>query len=119
MKVDRDFSIEEENVPAPLKITIFRIIQEATSNVVKHAHARRLRVSLKNTGSVLCLSIEDDGDGFDPAEMAKYCSLDKGMGLLSMKERAKLSGGHYELASAPGQGTYIRVLWPLGAPTAS
>jgi signal transduction histidine kinase len=115
MKVERNFSIDEEHVPVPLKITIFRIIQEATSNIVKHARASLVRVSLKKSANVLCLSIEDDGDGFDPAETAKYCPLDKGLGLLSMKERAKLSGGHYELASAPGQGTCIRVLWQLGS----
>ena len=113
MEVGKDFSIEEKNVPAPLKITIFRIIQEATSNIVKHANASRIRVSLKEDGGALHLSIEDDGVGFDVAEMANYCPLDKGIGLLSMKERAKLSGGHYELASAVGQGTRISVVWPL------
>lgn len=114
MVVERDFSIEEGNVPAPLKITIFRIVQEATSNVLKHANASRIRVSLKKTGEALCLSIEDDGDGFDLAEAARFCPLDKGLGLLSMKERAKLSGGQYELASEPGQGTRICVRWQLG-----
>jgi signal transduction histidine kinase len=113
MKVEKDFSIEEKNVPVPLKITIFRIIQEATSNIVRHANASRIRVSLKEAGGVLHLSIEDDGVGFDAAEMTNYCPLDKGIGLLSMKERAKLSGGNYELASAVGQGTRISVLWPL------
>ena len=113
MEVDRDFSIEEKNVPVPLKITIFRIIQEATSNIVKHANASRIQVSLKQAGDALHLSIEDDGVGFDAAEKVNYCPLDTGLGLLSMKERAKLSGGHYELASAVGQGTRISVLWPL------
>jgi signal transduction histidine kinase len=114
MKVEKDFSIDEENVPTTLKIMIFRIIQEATSNIVKHANASHLRVSLKETGGALHLSIEDDGIGFDAAGTANYCPLDKGFGLLSMKERAKLSGGHYELESAVGQGTRISVLWPLG-----
>lgn len=113
MKVEKDFSIDEKNVPVPLKITIFRIVQEATSNIVKHANASRIQVSLKDAGGVLHLSIEDDGVGFDTAEMTNYCPLDKGIGLLSMKERAKLSGGNYELASAVGQGTRISVLWPL------
>lgn len=114
IEVEKDFSIEEKNVPVPLKITIFRIIQEATSNIVKHANASLIRVSLKKAGGALHLSIEDDGAGFDAVEMANYCPLHKGLGLLSMKERAKLSGGHYELASAAGQGTRISVLWPLG-----
>lgn len=119
MKVERDFSVKEENVPDPIKITIFRIIQEATSNIIKHANASCIKVSLKETGEALYLSIEDDGDGFDPVEKAKYCPFDKGLGLLSMKERAKLSGGHYELASAPGLGTNICVLWPLVVATAA
>lgn len=114
MEVEKDFSVEEESVPAPLKITIFRIIQEATSNIVKHAHARHIRVSLKNAGDELRLSIEDDGVGFDAVETASYCPLDKGLGLLSIKERAKFSGGHYEMASAVGLGTRISVSWPFG-----
>lgn len=113
MKVERDFSIEEGHVPAPLKITIFRIIQEATNNIVKHANASRIRVSLKKAGGMLYLLIEDDGVGFDAADTINYCPLGKSLGLLSMKERAKLSGGHYELASEVGLGTRIRVLWPL------
>lgn len=114
MKVEKDFSVEEKIVPAQLKITIFRIIQEATSNIVKHANASRIRVSLKEAGNALHLSIEDDGVGFDAAERANHCPLGKGLGLLSMKERAKLSGGNYELASTVGQGTRISVLWPIG-----
>ncbi len=114
MKVERDFSVEEKHVPAPLKIAIFRIIQEATSNIVKHANASCIKVSLKNTGNALHLSIEDDGDGFDPLGKINYCPLDKGLGLMGMRERAKLSGGQYALVSTPGQGTRIRVLWPLG-----
>lgn len=113
MKVERDFSIEEGHVPAQLKITIFRIIQEATSNIVKHANASRIRVSLKKAGGALHLLIEDDGVGFDAAGTINYCPLGKSRGLMSMKERAKLSGGHYELASEVGLGTRIRVLWPL------
>jgi signal transduction histidine kinase len=101
-------------VPVPLKISIFRIIQEATSNIVKHANARRILVSLKNADGALQLSIKDDGVGFDAAETANYCPLGQGLGLLSMKERAKLSGGNFELVSAVGQGTRISVLWPLG-----
>ncbi|MHB9102040.1 MAG: sensor histidine kinase [Sulfuricella sp.] len=113
IEVEKDFGIDEKTVPVPLKITIFRIIQEATSNIVKHANASRIRVSLKKTGDALHFSIEDDGVGFDAEETVNYCSLDKGLGLLSMKERAKLSGGHFELVSAVGQGTRISVVWPL------
>lgn len=113
IEIEKNFSVEEKNVPVPLKIMIFRIAQEATSNIVKHANARRIRVSLKESGGALHFSIEDDGIGFDAAEKGNYCPLDNGRGLLSMKERAKLSGGYYELASTAGRGTRISVVWPL------
>lgn len=117
--VERDFCVEEGCVPAQLKIAIFRIIQEATNNILKHANASCIKVTLKKTGNALYLAIEDDGVGFDPAEIAKFRSLNHSLGMVSMNERAKLTGGHYTLTSAPGRGTHISVLWPLDAATAS
>ena len=114
IRVERDFSIREKYVPVPLKITIFRIIQEATSNIVKHANAKCIRVSLKQVDDTISLSIEDDGDGFDLSGARNYCPLDKGLGLVSMRERALLAGGDYEIHSAPGQGTRISARWPQG-----
>ena len=108
MKVEKQFNLQEGNIPASLRVTIFRIIQEATNNIVKHAHADCVRVSLKRTGNTLQLSIEDNGDGFDPSKFGT------GLGLLSMKERAEISGGRYVMKSAAGQGTRIEVSWQLG-----
>lgn len=113
VRVERDISIQEKCVPVPLKITIFRIIQEATSNIVKHANASCIRVSFKQADDVIDLVIEDDGKGFDLGGTRNYCPLDKGLGLVSMRERAVHSGGSYEIHSAPGQGTRISVRWPL------
>lgn len=107
MRVEKHFNILEDSIPAPLRITIFRIIQEATNNIVKHARADCLRVSLRKSGDTLHLSIEDDGDGFDQTR----CRT--GIGLLSMKERAEISGGRYTMKSATGQGTQIGVSWQL------
>lgn len=113
IKVEKDICVQEEWVPAQLKITIFRILQEATSNVVKYAQADSIRIGLKRIGNVLHLSIGDNGNGFEPIESADYCPLRRGLGLLGMKERARLSGGHCEIASAAGQGTEVSVSWPL------
>ncbi len=113
IKVERFFGIEEEGIPIPLKIIIFRIVQEATNNIAKHANASHVRVSLKRTGNTLHLSINDDGDGFDPAGAGKSRPFGKGLGLLSMKERAELSGGTYAIESRVGEGTRIDVSWPL------
>jgi len=112
MKLERDVSVTEADIPDLLKITIFRIVQEATSNALKHARADRVTVCLRNAGGLLELSIEDDGQGFDTAMVASSRDFSHGLGLQSMKERAELSGGDYEFTSAPGEGTSIRVRWP-------
>ncbi len=113
MKVEREFGIHESNIPAPLKITIFRILQEATSNIVKYANADLMRVKLKMVDDAIHFSIEDNGAGFNPAEVAIRDGSDRGLGLLSMKERAHLSGGAYVMDSVSGKGTQIRVSWHL------
>lgn len=112
-KVEKSFDIQEDSIPAPLKIVIFRIIQEATNNIVKHANASHIRVCLTRAGGTLHLLIDDNGDGFDPLEAGKSRPFGKGLGLLSMKERAELSGGDYMMESRAGQGTRINVSWPL------
>lgn len=113
--VEKTFDVAEEDVPAPLQITLFRIVQEAVNNIVKHAGADRVRVSLGRAGDTLRLLIEDNGRGFDPERVPHGDGEGRGLGLLSMKERAAFSGGSYRLASAPGQGTRIEVSWPVGA----
>ena len=105
MKIEKHFNLREDSIPASLRISIFRIVQEAINNIVKHAHASCIQVSLKRTGDTLHLSIEDDGEGFDPA------SHSMGIGLLSMKERAEISGGRYVINSALNRGTKINVSW--------
>lgn len=107
VKVEKHFNVHEDSIPASLRVTIFRIIQEATNNIVKHADADLIRVGLEITGDTLYLSIADNGNGFDPSRYGA------GLGLTSMKERAEISGGRYVMKSAAGQGTRIRVSWQL------
>ena len=111
IRLERDISIEEADVPDFLKITIYRIVQEAMGNALKHARADSISVSLHSMEGAFELSIEDDGQGFDIAEVQKECDFTHGLGLQSMLERAQLSGGDYELASVPGEGTKIHVRW--------
>lgn len=110
LAVEKIFNVGEHEIPAPLQITIFRIIQEATHNVVKHADAARVRIGLDFVDGKLCLLIEDDGNGFDPAQA--LASTGTGLGLFSMQQRAVLSGASFRLTSAPGAGTRIEVIWP-------
>jgi signal transduction histidine kinase len=112
--VDKSFNVAEHEVPVPLQITLYRILQEATNNIVKHAGADRVRVSLDRIDEMLHLVVEDNGRGFDPDSIRYVQGDGRGLGLFSMKERASLSGGRYRIASAPGQGTRIEVSWPCG-----
>jgi signal transduction histidine kinase len=112
--VEKAFNVAEHEVPVPLQITLYRILQEATNNIVKHAGADRVRVRLDRVGEMLHLLIEDNGCGFDPDGIRCVDGQGRGLGLLSMKERAMFSGGTYHLASAPGCGTRIEVSWPCG-----
>lgn len=112
--VEKTFNVSGRDVPVPLHITVYRILQEATHNIVKHAAADRVRVRLDCLDDALLLRIEDNGRGFDPDGIKLVEGQTRGLGLLSMKERAELSGGTYQLRSAPGQGTCITVSWPCG-----
>lgn len=112
--LERTVDVAEHEVPVALHITLYRILQEAFHNIVKHAVADRVRVRLARIDGALHLVIEDNGRGFDPTTVKWVEGQSRGLGLLSMKERASLSGGTYHLISAPGQGTCIQVLWPSG-----
>jgi signal transduction histidine kinase len=104
------FDTQMENRLAPeLETTVYRIIQEALSNVAKHAHASRCRISLRGGEASVLLTIEDDGSGFDTA------SLDQrppGIGLIGVRERVALFGGTFRLITAAGQGTRLEIELP-------
>ena len=102
-----------ENMPATLakdvSLSIYRIIQEGLNNIAKHACARRATVALQRTDDNLCLSIQDDGIGFDAAEVR----LKPGLGLSSMRERTRIIHGVLRITSEPEKGTTISVQVPL------
>ena len=95
-------------LPLRLEAELFRIAQEALANVRKHARANTVEIALRPGGGRLRLSIHDDGRGFDPA-----ATLDGGMGMLGMRERARLLGGTLRVESRPGGGTNVRASVPL------
>lgn len=115
ISVEKIIGVVECDVPKALHITLYRILQEATHNILKHAHASQIRVSLQRNGESLHLKIEDNGDGFAPDQVALADGECHGLGLLSMRERAMLSGGDYRLHASPGQGTRIEIDWLLDA----
>jgi signal transduction histidine kinase len=107
-----DLAAPEHAVPPHLKITIFRICQEALNNIVRHARARRAVLSLTLEEDWLCLVINDDGCGMQ--EKSSYPRRPAG-GMAGINWRAATSGGRCDISSAPGKGTQIRAAWPLTA----
>lgn len=115
IRLDGRIELEEEEVPEQLKIVIFRIVQEALNNVVRHSRAERVLVALRRKRSNLELMIKDNGVGIRAAAEASASVRRIGFGLSSMKERAELSGGTFGLGEGPHKGTTIRAVWPLKA----
>jgi PAS domain S-box-containing protein len=114
VQVQEQFDVQENDIPEPLKIVIYRILQEALNNVAKHSRAKAVHISLWKTGGNIELAVKDNGQGFDPEQVPWTNEDEYGMGLSGMKERAELSAGFFEVLSAKGKGTTIRVLWPVG-----
>ena len=90
------------------EVAAFRIIQEALTNVARHADARRCTVRLSSDGRSLTLGIDDDGRGFDPTAIGRA-----GVGLIGLRERVAERGGTLQLITAPGQGTRLTVRLPV------
>jgi PAS domain S-box-containing protein len=109
IRIKKRIELEGGEIPDGLQIVIFRILQEAFNNIGKHAGASTISVELERAGDTLKLLIEDDGRGIAPEAFR----VGKGLGLGSMKERAKLSSGSFTVDSTHGTGTAIRVVWPL------
>lgn len=113
IRMEKHIAIQEQDVSPAIKTVIFRIVQEAVNNAAKYAHAGKISISLARVGGKMIeLKVEDDGIGFDLAEVVVRSGSDRGYGLVSMRERADFSGGLFHLAAAPGQGTQVRVTWP-------
>ncbi len=90
-----------------LESTIYRLVQEALTNVIKHARAERADIRVVRDDDRVTVEVRDDGSGFDP-ELEP-----PGFGLLGMRERLELAGGRLEISSAPGRGTELRAELPL------
>ena len=100
---------EEPPLSLPLKEALFRVAQEATNNIAKHAAAGRVTIQLLQNGRQIALEIRDDGQGFNPNE-----AFPGHLGLRSMQERIEQVGGSFLIESKPGEGTCIRTVIPVG-----
>ncbi|MBN2109068.1 MAG: PAS domain S-box protein [Deltaproteobacteria bacterium] len=108
----REISASDGDIPEKIKIVIYRVTQEACTNIVRHSHADRVTVHLSSVSGNIQLRIHDNGAGFDPQTHLTCRESDRGIGLSSMKERIEFSGGRFILTSSPDQGTTVQALWP-------
>jgi signal transduction histidine kinase len=96
-------------LPEPVRICLYRIIQEALTNCAKHAAAHRVTLTIEVEGDFVCASIQDDGKGFDAEGLQT-----QGLGLLGMWERVRALQGQVSVTSQPGTGTLVSLRLPMG-----
>jgi signal transduction histidine kinase len=102
LHVDVEARLGEERLPAEVETTLYRIVQEALTNVVKHAEASNVSILLMRRDATATVVIEDDGKGFDPEHVREGR-----VGLLGMRERVELHDGRLTIESVPGSGTTL------------
>jgi PAS domain S-box-containing protein len=102
----------DEDLPATVSLALYRVAQEALTNVVRHAHATMVSISLTKGYPYAIMEIEDNGRGISTQ---KTKTKTRGLGLVSMRERVEYMGGTFRFKSSPGRGTRVRVKIPIGA----
>ena len=102
-------------LPGDIETALYRIVQEATANAIRHGEATSLKLNLCCSPREVRLSIQDNGQGFDPVKSLRATHSDSPFGLTSILERAWLCGGDVSLQSKPGNGTTIEVRIPIPA----
>ena len=108
--------LEAERLPSAIETAVYRAVQEAMTNVLKHAGASRVVITLNRLIGYVSVIIEDDGKGFDSEEAMDLSSSHTGLGLLGMRERVASVGGTLEIESSPGMGTSILIRIPIATP---
>src|SRR3989337_3029641 len=99
----------EVRLPTQIETVLFRVAQEAITNIAKHSQAENVIINLELEDSLITLEIEDDGNGFDLESISSTKAGSRGLGLLGMKERVLLLDGKLEVQSQPGSGTRVVV----------
>lgn len=113
MKTDLEFHSKglKERLPSTIEIALYRLVQEAITNIAKHAEAKHASVTLEGHDHSVVVTIEDDGQGFDLQNTMR--ARERGLGLFGMQERVSVVGGTLKIDSQPGAGTRIVAEIPL------
>jgi signal transduction histidine kinase len=112
-KVRLEMGGDERKLPPHVEIAIFRVVQEAISNIARHAEARNVLIMMEFRDDSICIEIEDDGKGFDMEAAQPRADEIRGLGLVGMSERITLQGGAFRVESRPDRGTRIRIEVPV------
>jgi signal transduction histidine kinase len=104
--------LDRDRLPPAVETALYRVVQEALTNVLRHARARHVSLVLQRTPDGVAAVVEDDGGGFDPAAAPPAAGR---LGLLGMRERVELVGGTLTVESAPGDGTTVIARVPVPA----
>jgi PAS domain S-box-containing protein len=106
-EIDYEEALGDERLPAELETALFRVAQEALTNVRKHAPSARVRIKLRRLSDCVHLEVQDWGPGFNPDKATAGGGPGERLGLSSMRERVALLGGNLEVRSRPGEGTKV------------
>jgi PAS domain S-box-containing protein len=105
--------LDRDRMPAAVETALYRIMQEALSNVARHAGAKGARVRVERRAATVAMTVEDDGRGFDLAQRPAPATAARGLGIHTMRERAAVLRGVFTLDARPGAGTRVTVEIPL------
>jgi signal transduction histidine kinase len=112
LNVTSDMDATIGRLPEQMETALYRIIQEAMTNIVRHAAARHVQVILRPNGDEVYACVADDGRGFDTTRRLKAAVAEGRMGLLGIQERVALLGGRVKITAAPGNGTRVEIYLP-------
>lgn len=113
INVSTEFKGIEQRLPSEIELALFRITQEAVSNIIRHSEAKKASISLECNANECTLQIKDDGKGFDVSQIKSIDDTGRGAGLFGMKERVTLVGGNCAINSQVGKGTNVVVKVPI------
>ncbi len=111
-RVEKQFEIEEGEIPPSLRTVIFRMTQEALNNISKHSGSGWAHLSLRKCNGTLQWIVRDSGQGFEVEKVLAETGLERGLGLDFMRERVEWSGGVFSIESVLGKGTTVQASWP-------
>jgi signal transduction histidine kinase len=115
-RIETHFDLEEKDIPEFGKIVIYRVMQEALNNALKHSAAAKVLVSLENVDGCIRLRVADDGCGFDAQSEMDSSDPLTGYGLRGMVDRAEVVGGTLTIDARSGQGTSVLLELPCDVP---